>query len=95
MFDRPADWTLLITSGEFGDKLPIGFRGCHAALAPEALDCQRRATVRPPRRGLVAQPPGGAGARRAGDGVRFFAPAMRNMLDRDCPVSSFAGRLTS
>ena len=30
--DHPADWTLLVTSGEHGDKLPIGFRGCHAAL---------------------------------------------------------------
>ena len=35
--DHPADWTLLITSGPFGDKLPIGFRGCHAALTPERL----------------------------------------------------------
>ena len=38
VLDHSADWTLLVTSGEFGDKLPIGFRGCHAALAPEALD---------------------------------------------------------
>ncbi len=30
--NHPADWTLLVTSGVFGDKLPIGFRGCHAAL---------------------------------------------------------------
>ena len=37
VFDHPADWTLLITSGQFGDKLPIGFRGCHAALPPERL----------------------------------------------------------
>ncbi|HEX8199862.1 MAG TPA: sugar kinase, partial [Isosphaeraceae bacterium] len=29
---RPADWTLLVTSGAHGDKLPVGFRGCHAAL---------------------------------------------------------------
>ena len=32
-----ADWTLLITSGEHGDKLPIGFRGCHQAVDPAAL----------------------------------------------------------
>ena len=37
VFDHCADWTLLITSGEFGDKLPIGFRGCHAALEPDSL----------------------------------------------------------
>ena len=35
--DHRADWTLLITSGEFGDKLPVGFRGCHAALDPIPL----------------------------------------------------------
>src|SRR5262249_50301009 len=39
--DRPADWTLLISSGEHGDKLPIGFRGCHAAL--EVPELSRRA----------------------------------------------------
>ncbi len=35
--ERTADWTLLITSGEFGDKLPIGFRGCHDALRADDL----------------------------------------------------------
>ena len=35
---HPADWTLLITSGEFGDKLPIGFRGCHTALGTDSFD---------------------------------------------------------
>src|SRR5262245_44701268 len=29
---QSADWTLLITSGPHGDKLPIGFRGCHTAV---------------------------------------------------------------
>lgn len=37
--DHPADWTLLITSGEFGDKLPIGFRGCHQAVDPGRYLC--------------------------------------------------------
>src|SRR5262249_11046256 len=35
---HPADWTLLVTSAEFGDKLPIGFRGCHAALETIATE---------------------------------------------------------
>src|SRR5262249_40631488 len=35
--DRSGDWTLLMSSGEFGDKLPIGFRGCHAELDPGEL----------------------------------------------------------
>jgi sugar/nucleoside kinase (ribokinase family) len=90
VFDHSADWTLLITSGEFGDKLPIGFRGCHAALTPDALDsmaarpCDLRVVASFPNP-LAARVLGAAGAR-----ARFFAPAMRNVLDRDCPLSSFA-----
>ncbi len=90
---RSADWTLLISSGEFGDKLPIGFRGCHAALTPESLDAvaQRPCDLR-----VVASLPNHLAARvlRApGAAVRFFAPTMRNMLDRDCPISSFAASI--
>jgi sugar/nucleoside kinase (ribokinase family) len=87
---RSADWTLLISSGEFGDKLPIGFRGCHAALTPESLDAvaQRPCDLR-----VVASLPNHLSARvlrTPGADVRFFAPAMRNMLDRECPISRFA-----
>ena len=91
--DRPADWTLLITSGEFGDKLPIGFRGCHAAIEPAALAalaegaCDLR---------VVASLPNELAARVLkvpGAGVRLFAPAMRNMLDRDFPISRFAASI--
>ena len=35
---QAADWTLLISSGTFGDKLPIGFRGCHAAIDLSRLE---------------------------------------------------------
>src|SRR5262245_2203907 len=35
---RSADWTLLLTTGEYGDKLAVGFRGCHASLESEAVD---------------------------------------------------------
>jgi sugar/nucleoside kinase (ribokinase family) len=90
VFDHSADWTLLITSGEFGDKLPIGFRGCHAALAPDALDSR---AARPCDLRVVASFPNPLAARvlsAAGARARFFAPAMRNVLDRDCPLSSFA-----
>jgi ribokinase len=88
-----ADWTLLLTSGAFGDKLPIGFRGCHAALDPESLEwfaaqpCELR---------VVASLPNALAARllRApGAGARLFAPSVRNMLDRDSPVSSFAAAI--
>jgi len=91
--DRQADWTLLISSGGFGDKLPIGFRGCHAALEPESFDafasqpCDLRAVASLPNR-LAARV-----LRAPGACVRFFAPAQRNMLDRDCPISSFAASI--
>ncbi|WP_406695775.1 PfkB family carbohydrate kinase [Singulisphaera sp. Ch08] len=86
--EHPADWTLLITSGKFGDKLPIGFRGCHAALTSLApwIDqpCELRVVAGLPNR-IASQALSAPGA-----AVRFFAPAMRNMIDRDCPISNFA-----
>jgi ribokinase len=90
VWDHPADWTLLVTSGEFGDKLPIGFRGCHAALELSALGA--RAT-RPCDLRVVASLPNLQAARvlaAPGAGIRFFAPALRNMLDHDIPLLSFA-----
>lgn len=85
--EKAADWTLLLTSGEHGDKLPIGFRGCHAALT--SLDPWSR---RPCRLRVVASLPNrlAAEALRGPSEVRMFAPALRNMLDRDPPVSGFA-----
>ena len=91
--DRPADWTLLISSGAYGDKLPIGFRGCHAAIEPTPLvaltegECDLR---------VVASLPNELAAnvlRLPGAGVRLYAPAMRNMLDRDFPVGRFAASI--
>ncbi len=88
--DRPADWTLLVTSGEFGDKLAVGFRGCHAAIDPDSLTpdaarpCEIRVVAGLPNRlarPLLAAP----GAR-----TRFLAPAMRNMTDRAVPLAEFA-----
>jgi ribokinase len=84
--DRSADWTLLITSGEFGDKLPIGFRGCHAALTPDSLEpmasepCDLRVVASLPNR-LAARALSAPGA-----AMRFFAPTIRAMLERDCPL---------
>jgi ribokinase len=84
--DHCSDWTLLITSAEFGDKLAIGFRGCHAAVpsfAPYGA-CDVRVVAGLPSR-LAAEALRAPGAR-----TRFFAPALRNMLDRDIPVASIA-----
>jgi hypothetical protein len=91
--DHPADWTLLITSGEFGDKLPIGFRGCHQAVDPgefvalAGTSCTLRVVASLPNEiaACVLQAPGA--------GVRLFAPAMRNVLDRAFPVARFAGSI--
>ncbi|GAC1466067.1 MAG: hypothetical protein NVSMB9_06260 [Isosphaeraceae bacterium] len=86
---RETDWTLLVTSGPFGDKLPIGFRGCHAAIqsvseqAEEAGPCDLRVVASFPNR-LAAQALRAPGAR-----VRLFAPAMRNMTDHAFPLGLF------
>ena len=88
--DHPADWTLLVTSGEHGDKLPIGFRGCHAALPDLGEWSSRFAPLR-----LVASLPNRLASEALGGPatVRAFAPALRNMLDRNPPVSAFAGSI--
>jgi sugar/nucleoside kinase (ribokinase family) len=88
--DHGADWTLLISSGEFGDKLAIGFRGCHATLDPVPLarwaaePCDLRVVAGLPNRvaGPLLEAPGAR--------TRFLAPAMRNMTDRDHPLGRFA-----
>jgi len=91
--DRGADWTLLVSSGMHGDKLPIGFRGCHAALAPGSFDpwlsapCDLLIAAALPNR-LAAHILSAPGA-----DCRVFAPAMRNMRDPECLLSSFAGSI--
>ncbi len=83
---RIGEWTLLITSGEFGDKLPIGFRdagtrdGQIDRLAPRDLLVVASMTNR--RASAVLA---GIEAR-----VRLFAPAMRNATDTEPKVSAFA-----
>ena len=90
--DQPADWTLLISSGAHGDKLAVGFRGCHAAWAhPEPWRdraCRVRVVAALPNRVV----PAALGDRRAGR-VRAFFPSARNMLDRADPVADFAGQI--
>ena len=93
VLDRPADWTLLLSSGPFGDKLPVGFRGCHAALRTvldrcESLGpCDLRVVASLPNR-LASEALRAPGAR-----VRMFAPAMRNMTDREDSVGRFASAI--
>ncbi|MDB5351619.1 MAG: sugar kinase, ribokinase [Planctomycetota bacterium] len=88
--NRATDWSLIVSSGRFGDKLAIGFRGCHAALsnldqADLSADCDLLVVAGLPNR-LLAQ------ALSVPASVRFVAPAMRNMRDSDLPLASLAGR---
>jgi ribokinase len=88
--DHPADWTLLVSSGGFGDKLPIGFRGCHAALSVEAMAALAAASCAVRVVASLPNPVASRILRLPGAAVRFFAPALRNMRDRESPVSQFA-----
>lgn len=91
--DHSADWTLLLTSGGHGDKLAVGFRGCHAAIRPDQIDA---ALDEPCDVLVVAGLPNRLAGRilKAADArLRFFAPAMRNMLDTEFPISGFAGSI--
>ena len=86
-----ADWTLLISSAGHGDKLAVGFRGCHAAWTDFDPWRDRVARVR-----VVAALPNRVAARALGEPgaseVRAFFPAARNMLDRINPLAEFADR---
>jgi ribokinase len=84
--DRPADWTLLVTSAEYGDKLPVGFRGCHEAVGslPTGGPCDLRVVASLPNR-LAAEALEAPGAR-----VRSFAPAWRNVTEGGYPIARFA-----
>ena len=90
--DHPADWTLLISSGPHGDKLPIGFRGCHAAWSDLGRWVDRPARVR-----VVAGLPNRLAWQALGEPtpgtIRAFFPAARNMLDRRDPPAGLADRV--
>ncbi len=83
---RACEWTLLITSGAFGDKLPIGFRAPVATVPyridDEPVDLLVAASMTNARVDLALR------SRNAR--VRLFAPAMRNMTDRAPSVSRIA-----
>ena len=89
--DALADWTLLVSSGPHGDKLPIGFRGCHASLdaypAPIGPTPDVLVVASLSNRLLES-------ALRAVEApVRLLAPTLRNMTDHDPPLGRFADRV--
>lgn len=86
--DRFSGWTLLITSGEHGDKLALGVRDPHdedvsfAPIRDEPCDLLVAASMTNKRAASALK---GANAR-----VRFFAPSRRNILqsnDRRGPTA--------
>ncbi|MDX2036224.1 MAG: carbohydrate kinase family protein [Isosphaeraceae bacterium] len=90
--DKPGEWTLLVTSGPHGDKLAVGFRSFGDSAPPLEADDP----AEPPDLLVAASMTN----RRVRDilastsaRVRMFAPSIRNMLDRDPAVSSFAGSI--
>ena len=86
-----ADWTLLVSSGPHGDKLPIGFRGCHTMLGAYPLPVGPTPDVL-----VVASLSNrlAASALRSVEApVRVFAPTLRNMTDNDPPLGRFADRV--
>ena len=83
-----GDWTLLITSGEFGDKLAVCFR------SPSDVERPARPIDDGPCDLLVAASMTNGRASSALRGVeaavKLFAPSIRNMADREPKVSQFA-----
>jgi sugar/nucleoside kinase (ribokinase family) len=85
--DQSADWTLLVSSGRFGDKLAIGFRGCHAELRHMG-DLR----VHSPAILVVAGLPNRIAAEilaASRASIRVFAPSLRNMIDTNVPITTF------
>lgn len=84
-----TDWTLIVTSGPHGDKLPVGLRGCHARLTAQQM-------LQPGPWGVVvaASLPNSLLAElfiSHQSSLRLLAPAMRNCRDRTTPLGHLAG----
>jgi sugar/nucleoside kinase (ribokinase family) len=86
-----SEWTLLVSSGEHGDKLAIGFRGCCDFVEPQAI--ASAASARCELRVVAGVPNPLAAAALAAPGavMRLFAPSLRNMNDSETPIARFAG----
>lgn len=85
---RSSDWTLLVTSGPFGDKLAVGLRGAlrNAPAWPDEGDSVDLLLVASMTNRLAESASLGPAV------LRVLAPSLRNMLDRDPPLAEFASR---
>lgn len=85
-----ADSTFIISSGPFGDKLPIGLRGCHAGLTFERTVRNLDAEV------VVVASLNNALMHalldRHADAFRILAPSARNCRDRVDTVGRLVGK---
>lgn len=84
-----TDWTLIVSSGPHGDKLPVGLRGCHARLTAARM-------LQPGPWGVVvaAALPNALLSELLqlhSSSLRQLAPAMRNCRDRTMPLGQLAG----
>ena len=82
---RSGEWTLLVSGGSTGDKLPIGFRDPGPVPPPTAIgpvDLLVAASMTNARAADALALPGAR--------VRMFAPAIRNATDLSPRVSDFA-----
>ncbi len=85
-----TDWTLLVSSGNHGDKLAIGFRGCHSGVSRVDLRDGIGEIDLLVVAGFSNQVISQVLALPAR--VRMLAPAMRNMRERESPLASLSGR---
>lgn len=89
-WERPSDWTLMVSSGRHGDKLPIGFRGVlndapGFARSGDRVDLLVVASLS---NRLMESALESRAAR-----VKVLAPAIRNVRDSEPRFSALAGRV--
>jgi sugar/nucleoside kinase (ribokinase family) len=88
--DQTSDWSLIVSSGAFGDKLAIGFRGCHSSISTinsnSNSKCDLLVVSSLPNR-LILE------ALKHPAKVRLLAPAMRNAEDIEIPLILVAGQI--
>lgn len=86
-----SDWTLLISSGNYGDKMPIGMRGCHdsatvkSLLAAAAIQSPEVVVVASLRNDLMRDL-----LKFYKNSIRVLAPAIRNCREQAVLLSQCA-----
>ena len=86
---KPTDWTLIVSSGPHGDKLPVGSRGCHSELSASVMhqhgnwELVVAASLKNELLfGVLESHP---------ESLRVLVPAMRNCRDQQFPLRNLVG----